>query len=32
MMNNEAQTRKEITDKRLLEAGWNVENPTHVNF
>lgn len=27
---NEAQTRKEIIDKRLLEAGWNVDDRTQV--
>ena len=30
MPHNEAQTRKEIIDKRLLKAGWDVKNPTQV--
>lgn len=29
-MANEKITRKEIIDKRLAEAGWEVDNPTHV--
>ena len=27
---NEAKTRQEIIDKRLLKAGWDVGNPSHV--
>jgi len=27
---NEAQTRQQIIDKRLLQAGWNVKNPSLV--
>ena len=27
MYKNEAKTRKEIIDLRLLKAGWNVGNP-----
>ena len=27
---SEAQTRKEIIDKRLAKAGWNVKNPSMV--
>ena len=30
MTRNEAQTRKDIIDKRLLLACWNVNNPTQV--
>ena len=26
----EAKTRQEIIDKRLLEAGWDVNNPSQV--
>jgi type I restriction enzyme R subunit len=29
-MKNELHTRKEIIDKRLLSAGWDVTNPMHV--
>ena len=29
-MGTEAQTRQEIIDKRLLKAGWNVKDPSHV--
>jgi type I restriction enzyme R subunit len=29
-MKNEAQTRKEIIDKRLLEAGWRVDDRSQV--
>ncbi len=29
MIKSEAQTRKEIIDKRLLQVGWNVKNPLH---
>ncbi len=29
-MKNEKQTRKELIDKKLLEAGWNVNDPTQV--
>jgi type I restriction enzyme R subunit len=29
-MKNEQYTRKEIIDKRLLSAGWDVSNPIHV--
>jgi type I restriction enzyme R subunit len=30
MTKSEAQTRKEIIDKRLKLAGWNIGNPLHV--
>lgn len=30
MNKDEAQTRKEVIDKRLLLAGWDVHNPIHV--
>ena len=30
MTNPEAQTRSELIDKRLAEAGWNVQDPTQV--
>jgi len=29
-MSNESATRKEIIDKRLAEAGWNISDPTQV--
>jgi len=29
MYSNEAETRREIIDKRLLQAGWDVKNPLH---
>ncbi|TWU16864.1 hypothetical protein [Allorhodopirellula heiligendammensis] len=29
-MSDESATRKEIIDKRLAEAGWNVFDPTQV--
>ena len=31
MTKNEAQTRKEIIDKRLAKSGWDVTNPTQVS-
>ena len=30
MTKSEAQTRKEIIDKRLKLAGWDVSNPMHI--
>jgi type I restriction enzyme R subunit len=30
MLKSEAQTRSEIIDKRLLQSGWNVEDPMQV--
>ena len=27
---NEAQTRQQIIDKRLLQSGWDVKNPSQV--
>ena len=30
MTKPEAQTRSELIDKRLAEAGWNVQDPTQV--
>ena len=30
MTKNEAQTRKQIIDKRLSLSGWDIKNPLHV--